>query len=183
MSQHIVQNNPIEPMTQKKHSHNFWCGITRKKLSYPIAIQATSEPPMVCWCKASQPQYGLWPASQQLCCLPQIFGLWSDCVMQGIGFWLHTMWYSCSIKRWQAQSTSKEDTLKSGHRDTLVLRTHSQEGTPSLCLRNPHLAPKTSLHPIKRQKYTTSFFIWNVGFMWDIVCCEILCGINVGLYV
>ena len=34
-----------------------------------------------------------------------------------------------------------------------------------------------------RQKYTTSFFIWNVGFMWDIVCCEILCGINVGLYV
>ena len=33
------------------------------------------------------------------------------------------------------------------------------------------------------QKYTTSFFIWIVGFMWDITIFEILCGINVGLYV
>ena len=33
------------------------------------------------------------------------------------------------------------------------------------------------------QKYTTSFFIWIVGFMWDIMIFEILCGINVGLYV
>ena len=34
---------------------------------------------------------------------------------------------------------------------------------------------------LHRQKYTTSFFIWNVGFMWDIVCYEIFmwdkCGI------
>ena len=33
------------------------------------------------------------------------------------------------------------------------------------------------------QKYTTSFFIWIVGFMWDIMIFEILCGINVGSYV
>ena len=35
----------------------------------------------------------------------------------------------------------------------------------------------------KGQKYTTSFFIWIVGFMWDIMIFEILCGINVGSYV
>ena len=33
------------------------------------------------------------------------------------------------------------------------------------------------------QKYTTSFFIWIVGFMWDIMIFDILCGINVGSYV
>ena len=33
------------------------------------------------------------------------------------------------------------------------------------------------------QKYTSSFFIWILRFMWDIVIFDILCGTNVGLYV
>ena len=37
--------------------------------------------------------------------------------------------------------------------------------------------------PNNRQKYTTSFFIWIVGFMWSIMIFEIFCGINVGLFV
>ena len=65
------------------------------------------------------------------------------------------------------------------YQDAIVVHGGADFSSPPILL----LLKSSSLTNGLRQKYTTSFFIWNVGFMWDIVCCEILCGINVGLYV
>ena len=68
-----------------------------------------------------------------------------------------------------------------GGKATLSLNT--QDGVATIVFSNTLSGhPEDPLHP-RRQKYTTSFFIWIVGFMWDIMIFEILCGINVGSYV